>query len=435
MLKYFQIILVGIIVSFGFFPFSFYFLPGLNTKNILAGVGLVLLAYNLGSKKSAAIDKDFFILFLFSGVVSLIGFLSTGYNNTSDYNYATYTMSMLIWLSSSYVMVSAIRFVHTKASVELIINYLTSVCVAQCILAMLMVYSPGIRALVDSIQPPVEFSDIREERLSGLGCSLDVAGSRFAAVLILIAGICAYHIRKISQAKLLLYLFSFFIISVIGNMIARTTTLGIVLAFVFWIWMYFSSNSNAKEYYAKIIKQTSLLLLLAIPLVIYLYLTNSIFQKNIEFAFEGFFSLVQKGTWEVTSNDRLATMVVFPDNLKTWIIGDGYFDNPLASDYHYIGPGANTVYYMYTDIGYLRFIFYFGVLGTLAFICYMYKAASICMSRFPTYKWMFLFVLLANYIIWCKVATDIFLVFALFLIVTPEEYASEHRQLHEIKVE
>lgn len=428
MLKYFLYISVGIIVSFGFFPFSFYFLPALNTKNILAGLGLVLLAYNLGVKKSAAIDKDFFILFLFSGVVSLFGFISTGYNNTSDYTYSTYTMSMLIWLSSSYVIVSAIRFAHHKASVELIVNYLTGVCVAQCVLAMLMAYSPALRALIDAIQPPVEHSIGQDERLSGLGCAVDVAGTRFAAVLVLVAGLCANRIRQFSQSRLCIYLTAFLIISVIGNMIARTTTLGIALAIAFWIFSYWYADSKAQKAYMNMARQTAILLGIAIPVFIYLYSTNIIFHKYIEFAFEGFFSLVQKGTWEVTSNDRLATMVIFPDNLKTWIIGDGYFNNPLTSDYHYIGPGANTEFYMYTDIGYLRFIFYFGVLGTLAFIIYLYKAASICMNRFSSYKMMFFFILLANYIIWCKVATDIFLVFALFLVVSKEEYEQERQE-------
>lgn len=62
-------------------------------------------------------------------------------------------------------------------------------------------------------------------------------------------------------------------------------------------------------------------------------------------------------------------MYVFPDNLKTWIIGDGYFSNPYNTDPFYIGTRSRG-YYMGTDVGYLRFIFYFGLIGLSAFIAF-----------------------------------------------------------------
>lgn len=50
-------------------------------------------------------------------------------------------------------------------------------------------------------------------------------------------------------------------------------------------------------------------------------------------------------------------MYVFPDNLKTWIIGDGYFNGPEDSDPYYTGEIWDIGYYKGTDVGYLRFIF------------------------------------------------------------------------------
>lgn len=67
-----------------------------------------------------------------------------------------------------------------------------------------------------------------------------------------------------------------------------------------------------------------------IPVFVSLYYTNDTFYKNIRFGFEGFFSLWETGKWQTSSNDILLEhMIVFPDNWRTWLIGDGYAANPL----------------------------------------------------------------------------------------------------------
>lgn len=156
----------------------------------------------------------------------------------------------------------------------------------------------------------------------------------------------------------------------------------------------------------------------------YLYFTNDTFYKNIRFGFEGFFSLWETGKWQTSSNDILLKhMVVFPDNWVTWLLGDGYAANPLDKDNpdpYYTGPIYHG-YYMGTDIGYLRYIFYFGLMGTMIFILFMWKSAWSCIKKFKDYKIMFLMILLVNYVGWLKVSTDIFLVFALFLVFSSKD--------------
>ena len=146
----------------------------------------------------------------------------------------------------------------------------------------------------------------------------------------------------------------------------------------------------------------------------YFYNTNANVHDNLRFGFEGFFSLAEKGRWETHSNEILKNMYVFPDNIRTWMIGDGYLENPYDIDPYYIGPKWGG-YYMATDVGYLRFIFYFGLAGMIAFSLYMFYAARILMDKHPKYKVLFLLVHLVNYVMWFKVASDLFLVFAFFL--------------------
>lgn len=170
------------------------------------------------------------------------------------------------------------------------------------------------------------------------------------------------------------------------------------------------------------------LLLVTLPIVIYSYHVNVSVQNNIRFAFEGFFSLAEKGRWETHSNEILKSMYIFPDNIRTWLIGDGYFDNPYYSDLYYTGPKWNG-FYKQTDVGYLRFIFYAGIFCMLAFVIYFFKIAQVCMRRFKGYKLMFIAILLLNYIVWFKVSSDLFPIFAIFLCIT----ASEFKEAENIK--
>lgn len=64
----------------------------------------------------------------------------------------------------------------------------------------------------------------------GIGCSLDSGGVRFCTVLILIAHQLATN-KEVTSSKKATYLYigAFLIISIIGNMVARTTTVGMLL--------------------------------------------------------------------------------------------------------------------------------------------------------------------------------------------------------------
>ena len=265
-------------------------------------------------------------------------------------------------------------------------------------------------------------------RLYGIGASLDVAGSRFSSVLVAIAFLIISH-RNNKGIYLPLLIISFFVISVVGNMIARTTTLGMLMALVY-IFYELSRKGNDNN---KLIYWICGLSLLMIPFLVIGYKNAPEFKKLVRFGFEGFISIYEKGEWYTTSNETLMNMIVFPDNIKTWLIGDGYFDNPAGTDPYYTGKIMGG-FYMGTDIGYLRYIFYCGAIGLMIFIIYFIKVAITCINRFVEYKTLFLMFLAVNMLVWLKVSTDIFLVFALFLCI-PSEDDAEYNRLVAIKNE
>lgn len=406
-----------VITSFFFFPFEFTFLPGMNTKMVMAGFGLIVLAFHFARRRIARMDNDFLTIVSWSMIVSLIGFAAVTYNNTNDYTYATYFVSMAVWIGAAYVVIKLMEKVHGEVNVEIVCNYLIAVCSVQCLIAISMSYIPALKSFVDSFLAGQGFMGKMDDRIYGIGCSLDVAGTRFSAVLLMISEMLKRTVDNESpKSRIYFYLAAFIIISVIGNMISRTTSIGIILAFFYLILRTKSFSVDGIRAYGSIWKIVLLTGIISVPAIVLLYNFSPVFYANFRFAFEGFFSLFETGQWEVHSNEILKSMVVFPDNLKTWLIGNGYFENPYWKDPYYIGPRFYG-YYMQTDIGYCRFLFYFGIFGFLAFIAYFIKVGTTCMKRFPDYKLMFFAILMVNFIVWCKVSSDIFLVFAIFLCI------------------
>jgi hypothetical protein len=422
MFKALMTIFMGVMVSFYFFPIEFTFLPGINTKMAMAGFGLVILMFQLARKEHPHLDKSIFSLSLIACLISLLGFISITYNETPDYTYATYIVSMWVWLSAAYVITTFMRAVHGYISVELICNYLIAVCTAQCISALMIDSIPAFKEFVDTYVSGFGFVDTSKinhgKRMYGIGAGLDVAGLRFSCVLCGIAYITSRIANTARKGYLWIYLVCFIIISLVGNMIARTTTIGVGLALCYWTIRLFTAETTQekKSLWGWLLGIIIASLLIIVPL----YNTNPNFKANTRFAFEGFFSLVEKGRWEVRSNEILLNMYVFPDNLKTWLIGDGYIENPIKADPYYTGEVIGG-YYMGTDVGYLRFIFYFGVFGLLALIAFFITITRNCIKQFPSQRALFVLILAVNLIGWFKVSTDIFLAFAPFLLICREE--------------
>lgn len=227
-----------------------------------------------------------------------------------------------------------------------------------------------------------------------------------------------------SNKVLFISVIAFVFISVVGNMIARTTIVGVLLSLIYAVLLF--RPTRVSYGFLHLSRVVLLVLLVAIPFSVYLYNNSSQFHQLSRFAFEGFFSLVETGEWEIDSNEKLKAMMVFPDNAKTWIIGDGYFANPYDTDPFYVGAYSGG-YYKGTDIGYLRFIFYFGLIGLLAFSCFLISVAKECINVLPNYKLMILFILLLGFIVWLKVSTDVFLIFALLICIGNMQDA--HQQL------
>ncbi len=409
------LIICGIILTdFYFFPLTLVVFPYGNTKMVMAAVSVCLILVGRHySTNTESITRPFIALCMGALLVSLCAFITVVINNTHDYTYCSYIVSMLVWLGGAYTLNRYLIMVHGDLNLRTIVFYLIVVCALQCISAMLLSRYPVFDSWINRIV--VGQKDLKEfggDRLVGIACAFDVAGIRFSGVLIMGFFFLKSTItdKNISFKAKVIYFLSLMIIAVIGNIISRTTTIGLAIGLGYVVLqLCVSCDADERREVAKWFFSTTIISVLVCVLF---YNIDSQFRSNIRFGFEGFFGLVETGEWNVHSNDQLKGMMnVLPDNLGTWVFGDGLFVDTTKEPW-YVGQTYQG-YYMGVDIGYLRFIFYFGIIGLVSFIVFLLYSAKVCIEQFPNYRVLFYMLMLIQFVVFVKVSTDMFLIFAL----------------------
>ena len=113
------------------------------------------------------------------------------------------------------------------------------------------------------------------------------------------------------------------------------------------------------------------------------------FEELFDFAFELVNNYQDTGELQSGTTDKLLSMwETLPDTLKTWLIGDARW---TAADGRH--------YYMEVDVGYLRNLWYFGIIGTVIYLIYNLKTLKLILNRkcvfdakVGKYAWIFLFI-------------------------------------------
>ena len=408
MWKFIQIFLIAILVNGSYYSFNFAFwVTGPNTKMILAVLGVLCFFYDAYRKQRGLIVSSVFLWGgIFAVIYSVINLVAVEVNDTNDYSYANYVMTYVTWVFSVYPAIRSMRIVHGRVTIALITYYLAGLSVFQCITGILNDNYPAFQAFTDSIVfwERDFFTEI--DRIRCFSIALDSAGVRFALVLILISAvICMDEEVQQSKNKIILLFISYMIISGLGNMVARTTSTGMMIGLLL---LFSKSNLIGLKVRTSMVKTMSIFLTLLVvfgSIGVVLYNTNDYFYSQFHFAFEGFFNLFEKGEFTTGSTEVLQTMWHWPEDNKTWIIGTGLYGGYLYA----------------TDIGYCRLILYSGLIGfttfALSFVYYAYFFAR----KYPRYFWLFLCFLAMTFIVWSKVSTDILLIYAFFFWFTGEE--------------
>lgn len=403
--------ILGVIVSFYFFPIGLTFLPPtVNTKMILAVLGAVIYVFDCVRARSMVLDKDVFISTLIAFLFSAVCYLSTFINVTEDFSYANYFVSFFTWLGGAYAVIFFLKLRYRTVDIDIVAKYLFWVAVAQCISCLMIDNIPAFSAFVDTWMNIGQGSVRELNRKYGIGSALDAGGVRFAAILVLSPYyLCRRVFAEDGVGKSMWHVLAFFFIIMVGNMISRTTTvgaligIGYILLYIFKINKGMVSSDRVRSFFSIV-----LILAIFVPIVAFLYNTDPGMRADLRFAFEGFFNWAETGEWSTASTDKLnGEMWVWPEDLRTWIIGSGLFEGFIYS----------------TDIGYCRFILYCGIAGFSIFSFFFVHNAFSVLRKYQGTGLLCLLLLSLTFVIWIKVATDIFMLYA--LLFCADKFADE----------
>lgn len=375
------------------YPFSLAVFPQLTSRLILALFGTVLIGIriiNMAAKRKIVVKKKIMGIYVAAFVVSAVALFSSFYNNQADFEFVTLPISITVAFFAVYFIYSVDKkfIVPTE---RFVIESIILAVTFQCLLSFILFLRPDIQDAVYSLVSTSELRLSKIEELSGgriigFGRSFFEAGIYNGMALMFIAYCIRYY--KLSNKELSKFVILYAFIFGIGMMMARTTLVGAALSLLILL---SSNNFNLRSVSRKKLKFFSMLIIVPLGMV-YLFLTLFPgFVQNLErlfrFGFELFINLSETGSLETTSTTGMFEMYIFPDNMKTWLIGDALWDDPFSD---------GTSFYMGTDIGYSRMIFFFGIIGTLCFFIYQYIFIKYSINkRLPTIIF-FIYVLALN---------------------------------------
>lgn len=307
----------------------------------LSIMGLFVLLLQIVKNR---VDRNLFFIILINLSMIVLQMFSFIINEGGDFKFLREVI-----LYNFLSMLFCLFFYNLSVNSKFDFNYIyliSSAVLLQLILSLFAFFNSSFFDLLFSVFPQNLGSGDLDEfnvlRMVTLGTPFFGSAVLSSIVLLLLS----QHINNTKKTNP--YLLSIFIIiSILSILSARTAIVGVFLSLILIL-------SNLKNNYKYI--------LISLPIFIILYYFINNFSSDsrandiINFGFEFIYNY--KDSQASESVDGVSKMFsVLPDDLKTWLIGDGYFkaSNDLA-------------YYKNIDIGFLRVIFNFGLIGLFVFI-------------------------------------------------------------------
>ena len=369
--------IMGLLMFLYVYPLNFSFLPMIPSTRVMMGVfgGLMFILSNI-NKRCLLIEKDLSNVFLSLFLIVVITVISCINNHTTDYEMIIYPISVFLIICASFFYSKIYKSITRQdLKVDVVAELFISSVTIQGAIAVAMFLNPNIRELLLSLLKTSEvdamlFDQTDGFRLVGFGASFFSAGVINVFALILMG----YRFRCMQNPntmKIILFFIQYLWIAFIGILMSRTTMLGIAFSFVIIL---YSSKIRSLKLSLKALSFVKGLLVLSILIItIFLIIPRQViyeYEDVTNWAFELFINYSENKSLESASTNRLLEMLqTLPSQGKTWVIGDGRWIDKYGH------------YYMQTDVGYLRLVFYIGLIGTLAYFHYQYRLLKILKTR------------------------------------------------------
>lgn len=299
-------------------------------------------------------------------VVSLISILV---NFSFDLYYPRLAVSLVLSFFSYYLVAVLFYKIYGEMTIQKVSDYFI---IAECLflfIGLVSFFSPDIFNLLNSIQRLGDIGENAIERTEGtrlisIGAQFFTAAMINGFVLIIIGLHFLYD--KLSLKKRIIYLIAFIYIFVIGLMMGRTTLIGGACGLLLIAY----SLVKGRVSFIKLIFAFAVTAGVAV-FVVSKVMSSSKYDFTLlsEFGFEMFINYLNGDGFDAHSNNAMRDMYdTIPSDLKTWIIGDAKWSE-------------GDHYYKRVDTGYLRGLWYFGIVGLITLFIYYYKIIRYCVVR------------------------------------------------------
>lgn len=360
-----QTLIVYIITFFYIYSIKFNFSP-IGSRVGLGVLGAITIFLFFLQGRKIVFSRKYTTILLVLLILIPISLVSISYNSTSDYEFLRYVLSILIINLSSYFVFWIYKRNLPIITFEVVSNILINVVLIQSIITLLMFLSPDFTSVIFSLQS-ISLADIEklnkvnEFRLIGFGTFFFGAGVIHGFILIIISIRLKQESIK-SNGNLFSLTIKFLIIGIVGIMMSRTAVVGAVIGLLIYLFSGIFQNISITRSWNKakfLFFITFIFSIVIVSIKLIPSLWESI-EPIFNFVFEIAINYVSHNYAESESTNHLFTMYIFPNETSSWIIGDGLWSMPDGR------------YYMDSDVGYVRLIFYFGLVGFFVYFLYHY---------------------------------------------------------------
>lgn len=322
---------------------NFIFLPGaFKTRLIL---GIIGLFYYL-NKQIISQTVCFIIISYTLAIVYAIWIAML--NQQFDLWFIQYMILNVFYLVSAFYVVEMLVKRMNITLLQLLYLIVTVIVLHNSFSFLGLLFSP-IQDFIVAIQK-VSDNELILDMMEGRTRSVGIGDGNFfhGGVISGIGIILTFFLYRENYIKKKICIIYFMLLLITGVFIARTTLIGLIS-----ILFIFLGNKTKRRRCLKVFLSGFFFVSLSIGAIIF-YGSDYL---NINWAFEIILSYINSGSAETGSTNHLQTMYMLPSTLKTFLIGDGFL---------YYEDGT---YYMHTDVGYLRLLFYWGTFGII--ICFL----------------------------------------------------------------
>ncbi len=343
--------MVRVVLSFFLFflyfsNIQFVFLPDkIRTRLIVGVIGFVYYVFNFGGRDFYQIRK----IAMFLTPLALWMALSIVVNTDSQTWFLQFVILQILFAFGAAMIIH----IGNLNDYSKVLWFFLCYVVIQELVSFASYQIPAITSLIHRFQAR-EFDDnsiLWRNRAMGLGEFKLFGGGVFVAIGIL-SMTMLYKFKKL-RIEFYIPLLLFSLLS--GLFVARTSLTGIFALLL----LLFPLRKN----WYKLLWGAGLGVVF---LALLQYQERSFGSQGIDtdYAFELFDKYRDTGKVQSNSFDVTKEMwQVLPTDLSTWFIGDAKYED------------ARGGYYMHTDVGYLRVIFYGGIVGLFFYILYSCKLA------------------------------------------------------------